>query len=122
MIQHKVITDDAIDIGRCKRRRVRVLVPAGARIDARETRDIAMAVRDAVWKRHGAQAALKVLFYTDIFTPVDVLGAWDYCPGGVWANAFDRPDDPMTWVLKRYSQGSLQNIQKLSAGVGTDQP
>ncbi len=114
MLQHKIISADPINVGAATRRRVRVLVPRGTGIDRKEARDLAFAVKAAVWDRHGKQIALAVIFYDDILHPSGTLGSWDYCPNGVWADAVDDPSSQQRWVLERSSKEAWDIMAALS--------
>jgi hypothetical protein len=113
VLKHKIISDDPIDFGAITRRRVRILVPRGTGIDRKEARDLAFAVKKAVWDRHGEQIALAVIFYDDIFDPAGTLGSWDYCPNGVWGDAVDDPSSQQRWVLERSSKEAWDIVATL---------
>ncbi len=121
MLRHKVITDDPIDFGAVKRRRVRILVPRGSAIEGKEVRDLAFSVKTAVWDRHGHQSGLAVMFYDDIFSTRGSLGSWDYCPNGRWVDACDSPSSPQRWILERQSKelwDLIADLRSRSQGVG----
>ena len=126
MLRHKIIQDDPINFGNVKRRRVRVLVPPGTQIDRKEVRDLAFAIRDAVWGRSGPQAGISVIFFDDLFTLTCVLGCWDYCPNGVWGDCVDSPSSSQQWVLERKYREPAQVIGEMqrrrSRGVDSVDP
>ena len=101
MIKHRVITDDPIPVAAAKRRRVRLLVERGTKIETKEIRELAKSWAETVEKEHGHQDAIAVMFYDDIFSTTGILGSWDRCPGGRWANAVEAPDKPQMWVIIR---------------------
>lgn len=98
-IFQRLISDDPIPIGHARRRRVRVLVERGTRIETKKVRDSAIVWATAVEDQHGHQDAIAVMFYDDILNTAGILGSWDRCPGGVWANAVDAPNKPQMWVI-----------------------
>lgn len=101
MITHRVIADDDISIGKAKRRRLRVLLERGSRIDSKDVRDLAFHYGQRVQQLYGGQDGISIMFYTELFTPTGILGSWDRCPGGRWANAYDAPQLPQQWVITR---------------------
>jgi hypothetical protein len=70
-------------------------------------RDLAFAVKNDVWRRHGGQGALAVMFYDDLLHASGTLGSWDYCPNGIWADAVDSPSSQRRWVLERVALWKL---------------
>ncbi len=96
---HRLISDDPIPCARAKRRRVRLLVERGTRIETKEVREMAMAWATALDADHGHQDAIAIMFYDDIFSTAGILGSWDRCPGAIWANAVDAPKLPQMWVI-----------------------
>lgn len=99
MIHHKLISDDPIPFGATQRRRVRLLVPRGTKIETKESRELAMLWATMVDDQHGHQDAIAIMFYDDILSTTGILGSWDRCPGARWANAVEAPDLPQMWVI-----------------------
>ncbi len=98
-MNHRLISDDPIPVARAKRRRVRILVERGTRIETKEVRELAMLWAAAVEEDHGHQDAIAIMFYDDILSTAGILGSWDRCPGAIWANAVDAPKLPQMWVI-----------------------
>lgn len=113
---HRIISDDAIDFGRVKRRRVRVLIERRLTVDTRPVRELAELIAHRVLEKHGDQHAIAVMFYDDIFTPAGTLGSWDWCPNGVWADADTARSGDYShhrWILDRSSLMPFQLAKQL---------
>ena len=115
-MDYRIIADDAIDFGRVKRRRVRVLIERGVAVKLQGVRDLAKLIGGRALDKHGDQAAIAVMFYDDIFSPLGILGSWDWCPDGVWGDADKaRAGDysQHRWVLDTSALMPHQVIQQL---------
>lgn len=105
--QWRILQDDPVDFGKVKRRRIRVLVERGIRIDSKHVRDLSIYLGRCAEVLHGEQRAMSVIVFNDLFSVFGVIGSWDLCPGGQWRNAVDAPELPRQWVITRGTDADM---------------